>query len=200
MNAEEIGACLTFIREAERLKNVQRSAHTSTGKQESTAEHTWRLCLLAMVFESEFAGIDFGKLLKICVVHDLGEAISGDIPAVKQVNRPNKSVQERADLVTLLTPLPDTLHAEFLALWDEYETAASPEARLVKGLDKIETIIQHNQGKNPDDFDYAFNLSYGQQQMAAHPLFGQIRALIDADTKQRHREATVTKERTADKP
>ena len=128
MNAEEIGASLTFIREAERLKNVQRSAHTSTGKQESTAEHTWRLCLLAMVFESEFAGIDFGKLLKICVVHDLGEAISGDIPAVEQVNRPNKSVQERADLVTLLTPLPDTLHAEFLALWDEYETAASPES------------------------------------------------------------------------
>ena len=200
MNTEELSACLNFIREAERLKNVQRSAHTSTGKPESTAEHTWRLCLLAMVFESEFAGIDFGKLLKICVVHDLGEAISGDIPAVKQVNMPNKSAQERADLVTLLTPLPDTLQMQFLALWDEYETAASPEARLVKGLDKIETIIQHNQGKNPEDFDYAFNLHYGQQQMAAHPLFGRIRALIDADTEKRHCEATVAKERTADKP
>ena len=60
MNTEELSACLTFIREAERLKNVHRSAYTSTGKQESTAEHTWRLCLLSMVFESEFAGIDFG--------------------------------------------------------------------------------------------------------------------------------------------
>ena len=60
MNTEELSACLTFIREAERLKNVHRSAYTSTGKQESTAEHTWRLCLLGMVFESEFAGIDFG--------------------------------------------------------------------------------------------------------------------------------------------
>ena len=192
MNSEELSACLIFIREAERLKNIQRSAHTSTGKPESTAEHTWRLCLLAMVFESEFAGIDFAKLLKICVIHDLGEAISGDIPAVKQVNMPNKSAQERADLVTLLTPLPDTLQMQFLALWDEYETAASPEARLVKGLDKIETIIQHNQGKNPEDFDYAFNLRYGQQQMAAHPLFGQIRKLIDADTERRHREALRT--------
>ena len=192
MNTEDISACLTFIREAKRLKNVQRSAHTSTGKPESTAEHTWRLCLLAMVFESEFAGIDFGKLLKICVVHDLGEAISGDIPAVKQVNMPNKSAQERADLVTLLSHLPDRLHAEFLALWDEYASAASPEACLVKGLDKIETIIQHNQGKNPEDLDYAFNLSYGQQQMAAHPLFGRIRALIDADTEKRHCEALRT--------
>ena len=145
-----------------------------------------------MVFESEFAGIDFGKLLKICVVHDLGEAISGDIPAVKQVNMPNKSRQERADLVTLLSHLPDRLHAEFLALWDEYASAASPEACLVKGLDKIETIIQHNQGKNPEDLDYAFNLSYGQQQMAAHPLFGRIRALIDADAEKRHFEALRT--------
>ena len=48
MNTEELSACLTFIREAERLKNVHRSAYTSTGKQESTAEHTWRLCLLGM--------------------------------------------------------------------------------------------------------------------------------------------------------
>ena len=192
MNTEELSACLTFIREAERLKHVHRSAYTSTGKQESTAEHTWRLCLLGMVFESEFAGIDFGKLLKICVVHDLGEAISGDIPAVEQVNVPNKSALERADLVSLLSHLPDPIHAQFLALWDEYENAASPEARLVKGLDKIETIIQHNQGKNPEDFDYAFNLHYGQQQMAAHPLFGRIRALIDADTEKRHCETLRT--------
>ena len=183
MNTEELSACLTFIREAERLKNIQRSAHTSTGKPESTAEHTWRLCLLSMVFESEFAGIDFGKLLKICVVHDLGEAISGDIPAVKQVNRPNKSVQERADLVTLLAHLPDAIHAQFLALWDEYESAASPEARLVKGLDKIETIIQHNQGANPEDFDYAFNLSYGKKYTSEHPVIAQLRAIVDADTR-----------------
>ena len=190
MNTEELSACLTFIREAERLKNVHRSAYTSTGKQESTAEHTWRLCLLGMVFESDFSGIDFGKLLKICVVHDLGAAISGDIPAVEQVNVPNKSALERADLVSLLSHLPDPIHAQFLALWDEYENAASPEARLVKGLDKIETIIQHNQGKNPPDFDYSFNLTYGQKQMGAHPLFEQIRAMIDADTAQRHRESS----------
>ena len=189
MNTEDISACLNFIREAERLKNVHRSAHTSTGKQESTAEHTWRLCLLAMVFESEFADIDFGKLLRICVVHDLGEAIGGDIPAVKQVNLPDKSAQERADLVTLLSPLPQALRAQFLALWDEYEAASSREARLAKGLDKIETIIQHNQGKNPENFDYAFNLGYGQKQMDAHPLFSVIRRLIDADTEKRHRES-----------
>ena len=130
-------------------------------------------------------------------MHDLGEAISGDIPAVEQVNVPDKSALERADLVTLLSHLPETIHAQFLALWDEYENASSPEARLVKGLDKIETIIQHNQGKNPPDFDYSFNLTYGQKQMAAHPLFEQIRTMIDADTAQRHRESPLSGERDA---
>ena len=182
MNTEELSACLTFIREAERLKNVHRSAYTSTGKQESTAEHTWRLCLLGMVFESEFAGIDFGKLLKICVIHDLGEALHGDIPAVDQAERPDKADLERQDLVELLGHLPEALRPGFLALWEEYELGSSPEARLAKGLDKLETLLQHNQGRNPEGFDYAFNLAYGKKHMEAHPLFQAIRSLVDQDT------------------
>ena len=77
MNTEELSACLTFIREAERLKNVHRSAYTSTGKQESTAEHTWRLCLLgmgwaALVLEGAAAGwlvIALLVLFMACVIH-----------------------------------------------------------------------------------------------------------------------------------
>lgn len=174
------------MREAERLKSVLRSAHTASGRQESTAEHTWRLCLLAMVFESQFQGLDFTRMLKLCVIHDLGEALSGDIPAVDQQHTPHKSAQERADLLTLMQSLPADLSADFMALWEDYENASSPEARVVKGLDKLETILQHNQGQNPPDFDYAFNLGYGQKYMGAHPLLSQIRALLDADTQARH--------------
>jgi putative hydrolase of HD superfamily len=73
-----------------------------------------------------------------------------------------------------------------MALWEEYENAMSPEARIVKGLDKLETILQHNQGINPPGFDYAFNLGYGQKHKGSHPLLLQIRALLDADTRGRH--------------
>ena len=52
----------------------------------------------------------------------------------------------------------------------------------MKGLDKLETIIQHNQGKNATDFDYQFNLAYGADRMSAHPLLGEIRAIVDAET------------------
>jgi putative hydrolase of HD superfamily len=188
MSPADLHGCLEFLRGAERLKSTLRSGHTSSGRPESTAEHTWRLCLMAMVFRTEFTALDFTKVLKLCVIHDLGEAISGDIPAVMQHSTPDKSANERADLLTLMQPLPTALQAEFLALWEDYEYATSPEARIVKGLDKLETVLQHNQGKNPPDFDYAFNLGYGQKYMDSHPLLRQVRDVLDADT-QRHHDA-----------
>ena len=185
MSPSDLQGTLTFLREAERLKSVLRSAYTSTGQQESTAEHSWRLCLMAMVFEGEFTGLDFGKVLKLCVLHDLGEALHGDIPAVQQNQNPHKSANERADLQTLMQTLPPRIADDFMSLWEDYENASSPEARIVKGLDKLETILQHNQGINPPGFDYGFKLGYGQKHMAAHPLLMQIRALFDADTRAR---------------
>ncbi|HSJ13035.1 MAG TPA: HD domain-containing protein [Longimicrobiales bacterium] len=94
-----------------------------------------------------------------------------------------KSDAERQDLLALIAPLPAAGRAEIVALWDEYEAAASPEARLAKALDKLETIMQHNQGANPDTFDYEFNLGYGTRYTTGHPLIERIRATLDAETR-----------------
>ena len=169
MRADELDGVLAFLRAAERLKTVTRSGWTSTGKAESVAEHTWRLCLMAMVLYGRAEDIDLARLLKMCLIHDLGEAIGGDVPAPAQVAGSPKAGQERADLLSLVEPLPAGGRREILELWDEYEAASSPEAKLAKGLDKLETILQHTQGRNPDDFDYAFNLDYGQRYTAADP-------------------------------
>jgi putative hydrolases of HD superfamily len=163
MDTAEILGVLEFLRAAEKLKSTHRSAWTSAGQPESVAEHTWRLCLMALVLKDGFPGVDFARLVKMCIIHDLGEAIGGDIPAIHQVPGQSKADQERADLLELLQPLPERLRAEITALWDEYEAAASPEAKLAKALDKLETIMQHNQGMNPPDFDYGFNLDYGRR-------------------------------------
>lgn len=179
----DLSGRLAFIQEAEKLKSVLRSAHTSTGRQESTAEHTWRLCLLAMTLQDALGPLDFERVLKLCVIHDLGEALNGDVPAVSQQASAPKSGQERQDLLTLMATLPAPLQDEFLSLWEDYEYARTPEARVVKALDKIETIIQHNQGRNPADFDYAFNLQYGTQYTTdAHPVIAALRALVDKGT------------------
>ena len=183
MKEKQIINALAFLKSAESLKDVLRSAHTSSGKQESTAEHSWRLCLWVMVFADEFAGLDLEKMLKICVLHDLGEAISGDVPATEQKPDDDRAAKERGDLATLLAPLPEIQQAKFLSLWDEYERGSSREGRIIKGFDKLETILQHNQGKNPPSFDYGFNLTYGKARTDADPLLAEIRKIVDEETK-----------------
>lgn len=184
LDREHIEGVLTFLRAAERLKTVKRSGWTSAGEQESVAEHTWRLCLMAMLCYGQGETVDLGRLLKICLIHDLGEAISGDIPAPVQQTEAGrgKADQERADLVSLVAPLPTDLRAEILALWDEYESAATTEAKVAKGLDKLETILQHTQGRNPDEFDYGFNLEYGRRYTGADPLLTALRTRLDEAT------------------
>jgi putative hydrolase of HD superfamily len=189
MRADDLDGVLAFLRAAERLKTVTRSGWTSTGKAESVAEHTWRLCLMAMVLYGRAEDIDLARLLKMCLIHDLGEAIGGDVPAPAQVAGSPKAGQERADLLSLVEPLPAPMQREILELWDEYEAASSPEAKLAKGLDKLETILQHTQGRNPDDFDYAFNLAYGQRYTAADPVLAALRSRLDELTAQRARDA-----------
>lgn len=185
MTPELLSGRLDFLREAEKLKDVLRSAHTSSGRQESTAEHSWRLCLMALLFEDQLGELDLLRVLKLCIVHDLGEAIHGDIPAVAQAAHPDKSQQERDDLQHLARALDAPARQRLLELWDEYEGAASAEAQTVKALDKLETLLQHNQGQNPADFDYGFNLGYGRRYTDASPLFQALRAQIDADTQRR---------------
>jgi putative hydrolase of HD superfamily len=194
MRSSDLAGVLDFLRSAERLKNVTRSAWTSEGRRESVAEHSWRLCLMALVLRPAFPEVDFARLLRICLVHDLGEAIGGDVPAPEQARSTAsglapKADAERRDLLRLLEPLPPAQRDEIVELWDEYEAARTPEAKLAKALDKLETILQHNQGRNPADFDYRFNLGYGRRFTADHPVIAEVRAVLDAETERRAQEA-----------
>lgn len=191
MSLADLTGVLDFLRAAERLKATPRSAYTSTGERERTAEHSWRLCLMAMVLAPEFPDVDVARSLRICIVHDLGEAVRGDVPAPEQARRlaedpaDTKAAEARADLLTLVALLAPAMRDEITALWDEYEAARTPEARLAKGLDKLETILQHTQGHNPPDFDYPFNLGYGRRFTTGHPALDALRAVLDRETERR---------------
>ena len=184
----QLDGVVEFLRAAERLKVTHRSAYTSEGQVESVAEHSWRLCLMALVLRDAFPDVNFDKLISMCVIHDLGEAIGGDVPAPEQARRraedpaASKSAAEREDLLTLLAPLPYQLRVEITALWDEYEAGISATARVAKALDKLETILQHTQGDNPTDFDYRFNLGYGRAFTADHPVIVRLREMLDRET------------------
>lgn len=183
---QRLDQILTGLMAAHALKDTFRSAHTRHHHPESVAAHSWALCLLILMLEDDLAGLDLLKLLKLAILHDLGEAISGDIPAIHQVPGQNKAAEERADLQTLMTPLPPEIQARFLALWDEYEAAETPEAIMAKGLDKLETMVQHVSGDQVADFDYLWNLGYGTNRTDKTPLLRALREKVDAMTKEAH--------------
>lgn len=185
--AENLSGVINFLKASERLKDTRRSGVTTSGRPESTAEHTWRLCLFVMALEDRPPDADIGKLSRMCVIHDLGEAIGGDIPAIDQDPSRPKSESERRDFQTPISPLPDSLQARFLALWDEYDAGLSREAELAKGLDKLETIMQHNQGAETGAIDHVFNLNYGRERTDAVPLLAAVRRILDRDTERRVR-------------
>lgn len=138
---------IAFIKEAEGLKSVLRTSWSSAGRPESTAEHSWRLTLLTALFLKDFPTLDPRRTLLTALIHDLGELYDGDISAALLPDENVKLDMERKAVHRLFSLLPDEDRNFFLQLWEDYNAAATPEARLIKALDKAETIIQHNQGK-----------------------------------------------------
>ena len=182
---QDLDSIISFLKVAEGLKNTLRSSHTSNGREESVAEHTWRLCLLAMMLQKYYPNINYNRLIKILLNHDMGEIINGDIPAIYQDPTVDKSHEERKDFLEVISPLTEEQQNEMLELWDEYNEVSSPEAQLAKALDKIETVLQHLDGKNPDDFDYEFNLGYGTKYTSLDPVISYLRGYVDDETRKR---------------
>lgn len=179
-----IDKVIRFIKEIENLKSVTRTAWTKTGRRESTAEHSWRLAMLLMVLREDFKDLDIDKAIKMSLVHDLGELYDGDISAKLQNDNDNKAYMEEKAMRRMLTTLPDGISEKIYDLWKEYNECCTKEAKLVKAMDKLETIVQHNQGDNPEDFDYEFNLQYGKQYFMDNEILEYMRYIIDEDTKE----------------
>ena len=118
-------------------------------------------------------------------MHDLGEAFEGDISAPLQSAEDGKADAEDRTVRALVGMLPGPDGDRIRLLWQEYSEGSTPEARAVKVLDKLETILQHNQGLNPQGFDYSFNLEYGAGLPRDHPLLDALRELADAETSER---------------
>ncbi|HID8218900.1 TPA: HD domain-containing protein [Serratia marcescens] len=184
-NRKDIISLFRFLSKVEKLKNTLRTSRTSNGRQESTAEHSWMLSLLALLVTKEYPDLDHVKILSLCIVHDIAESITGDLPAPENHNKSKKEKNELIAINQLVKCLPDALAFEISSLWSEYTKCNTAEARLVKALDKIETIFQHNIGINPSDFDYSFNLTYGENITSLDKFTKEIRKKLNEDTKEK---------------
>jgi len=154
---------IEFLGIIEKLKCNTRHSWTSSGRQESVAEHSWRLAVMALLCADEYPELDNGKIVKMCLIHDFGEAITGDIPSFYKT--PNDETRESAAIKQLLSVLPGDIGAEFSELFDEMEKLETPESKLVKSLDKLETLISHNEAPLSTwlPLEYSENFIYGQK-------------------------------------
>lgn len=176
MNAQLI---IEFLSLAEKLKCNTRHSWTSSGRHESVAEHSWRLTLLALLMEEDFPDVNMEKVLKMCLIHDLGEAITGDVPAFLKGETDEKREDEAID--GLLATLDDNLSKEWGMLFSEMRELSTKEARLFKALDKIEAVIQHNEADISSwlPLEYELQLTYGLSECAEFEALAKLRVLVN---------------------
>uniref|UniRef100_A0A7C2BEE9 5'-deoxynucleotidase n=1 Tax=Thermomicrobium roseum TaxID=500 RepID=A0A7C2BEE9_THERO len=160
----EASELLRFVRAIGRLKTLRRQGWIDRGvrEPESVADHSFRLALMAWVLAQRRPDLDATRAMLLALVHDAAEAIAGDRtpfdaalqagaePAVLFRQRPvydpeaeaRKTAAERAALRELAALLPEPVGERLIEAWEEYEAAQAPEARFVRQLDKLETVLQ----------------------------------------------------------
>ena len=154
---------INFLNKIEKLKCNTRHSWTSSGRRESVAEHSWRLSVMAMLCADEYPEIDINKVIKMCLVHDFGEALTGDIPAF--VKTENDEAEEEKAVQSILKTLPEHYKNELSELFSEMSELKTDEAKLFKALDNLEAIISHNEADISTWLprEYEENLTYGTQ-------------------------------------
>ncbi len=157
MNTREF---LEILHMAERLKDTTRHCTTSKGRTESVAEHCWRTALMAFLLKSEFPDCDMDRVVGMCLIHDLGECFTGDIPTFLKTEKDRQ--EEEHQLEQWMKSLPADISARLTELFHEMNAQQTKEAKLYKALDKLEALIQHNEAPISTwaENEYALNKTY----------------------------------------
>jgi putative hydrolases of HD superfamily len=170
---KKITSILKVLALAERLKFELRHSYTSSGRQESVAEHTWRMSLMAVLIEPLLKQkVDTARLLKMIIIHDLVEAEATDISALDVLRNPeikvDKIEREKRAIENLRSSLKDTNGQEIYDLFYEFENKETYEAKVANALDKLEVQLQHNHADFSTWEEIEYDMSY---MMDKHVLF-----------------------------
>ena len=176
---------LSILSVAEKLKCNTRHCYTSSGRHESVAEHSWRIALMAMLIGPEFPEADMNRVIRMCLIHDLGEAFTGDIPTFDKTAADTD--QEDALFAQWVQTLPEETKQEFSGLLAEMNAQETPEAQIYKALDKMEAVIQHNESDIVTwiPLEYDLQLRYGAENVKFSPWFQSLKTEIDSWTKRK---------------
>lgn len=181
----EVKRYLEILNVFERLKNNTRHSYTSSGRKESVAEHCHRLAVMAYFVKDEFPGVDINRVILMCLLHDTGEAFTGDIPCFEK-NDADEAVEEER-LLSFLGELPEAYKNELLNLFNEMKELKTDEAKLFKALDKIEAVIQHNEADISTwlPLEYELQLTHGEKEAAVFDYTEKLKAECNKITREK---------------
>ena len=178
----EVRKLIDALSVAERLKDATRHCYTKNGRHESVAEHSWMMTLMAFFIKDEFPEVDMDKVIKMCIIHDLGEAFTGDIPAFEKTAANEQKEEEL--LYNWVKNLPENYAAEMIDLYDEMAKRETVEAKIYKAIDGLEAVIQHNISDLSTWLpkEYEFNKTYADDKVAFSEYLSELREEIRKDT------------------
>ncbi|WP_295151932.1 HD family hydrolase [uncultured Ruminococcus sp.] len=173
---------LDIIHIAERLKDTPRHCTTSRGRTESVAEHSWRISLMALLLRNEFPDADIDKVVNMCLIHDLGECFTGDIPTFLKTDAERKT--EDSLLKKWIDSMPVEVADDLTALFSEMEAQKTTEAKIYKALDKLEALIQHNESplNTWSENEFELNKTYAFDTVSFSEWLTELRKAILEDT------------------
>ena len=134
---------LKFFQTSVNLKKIPRQGwidKLSIDKPESVADHVFSMSIIGMIF-SDLENYNTEKILKIILLHDLAESITGDMTP-EQISKEEKTVLENNVMKKILMDLPIALQTQYSILWEEYQSNNSKEAKIVHQLDRLEMALQ----------------------------------------------------------
>lgn len=142
----DIQKILEFFRIAIKMKETYRFTPKKDNSFENDAEHTWSVTMLCMLLGNRVQKelsmeLDFERMLKMAIIHDIAEVLTGDTKTWDVNARISKEENERNAVEELFGQLPQDLHDEFLSLWEECEAKMTVEAKIVKSLDRLEPVL-----------------------------------------------------------
>lgn len=145
---------LTFLRVVGNLKRTKRAGWIRSGialeEVESVSDHMYRMSIISMVITNESIAT---RATKMSLVHDLAEAIIGDITPHDGVSEEEKHASEKRALLSMVKTIDDKIGNEIVELWEEYENGSSEVAKLVKDIDKFEMILQADEYESKTDIN-----------------------------------------------
>lgn len=180
---------LEMLHTAARLKDTTRHCDTPGGRRETVAGHSWRLALMAFWLKDEFPELDMDKVVGMCLIHDLGECFTGDIPVFRKTK--SDESREEALLNAWVDSLPEPVGSEMRSLYREMEARQTQEAKLYKALDGLEALISHNESdiSTWEPNEYALQLTYAVDRVQFSPYLAALREQIRQDSLQKIQDA-----------